>query len=45
MYTSCAEKAVKCESEEAKAFASETARKVITLKSGREGGIQCSTGK
>ncbi|XP_056014554.1 uncharacterized protein LOC125674199 isoform X2 [Ostrea edulis] len=44
MYSTCAKKAVsKCGSEEAASFASETARKVITLKSKREGGIMCST--
>lgn len=46
MYSMCAKKAVsKCDSEGAEAFTSETARKIITLKTKREGGIKCSTGK
>ncbi|XP_056012496.1 uncharacterized protein LOC125678925 isoform X2 [Ostrea edulis] len=45
MYSMCAKKAVsKCDSEGAEAFTSETARKIITLKTKREGGIKCSTG-
>ncbi|XP_061169820.1 uncharacterized protein LOC133179097 [Saccostrea echinata] len=44
-YAMCAKKAVSvCDNEEAMNFAAETARKVLFLKSSREGGIVCATG-
>lgn len=43
-YAMCAKKGVSsCDMEGIQMFAAETARKVITLKSSREGGIECTT--
>lgn len=44
-YAMCAKKATSvCDNDEAMNFAAETARKVLFLKSRREGGIECATG-